>query len=131
MISIKNRSLKTTILSAAFASCVYAGFIVGVDGAQNLAEFVIWLVALPAALIGQIKAVQEDMALQPPLNRFARFFMNASNWLVLGAVVWTGHPISGAVWAVQMLLSAMATSAILKIRSRTVSPSHNPKDSAA
>lgn len=48
---------KPILLNIALASCMYFGFVQGVDGAQYIAKFYVWVFMLPVSIIVLIAIV--------------------------------------------------------------------------
>lgn len=103
-------------IQAGLLALIVAGHVYEIDGARNLAAFVIWALLLPAAVLvnadGVIKAVAKDPK-KPSLWRWLSRPMQLAG---LGTLIWFGAPVTAAAYAVSMLLIMAAHASIEKVR---------------
>lgn len=102
-------------LNGGFAAAVWFGFIEGVEGAQYVAKFWVWAVALPLGLLALTDDMQQKLAVEPP-QPFRRTVAHLVGWLALGVFVWNGHIATALAWAFWMLAGAVARDGAKKKR---------------
>ena len=103
------------VLNGGFAAAVWFGFIEGVDGAQYVAKFFIWAVAVPMGFMGLTEALQKKLAVEPltPLRSKASFVIA---WFALGTLIWHGHIATAMAWGFWMLAAAICREGAKKHR---------------
>ena len=103
------------VLNFGFACAVWFGFIDGVQGAQYLAKFWVWAVAVPMAFGALTDTVQKKLANEPPTP--ARVMVqHLIAWFALGVFIWHGHIATAVAWGFWMLAAAMCREGVKKYR---------------
>ena len=109
------KTLWWIVINAGMAALVYAGFILGVEGAQYVVKFFVWAFCLPLGLISLTDAMQKKLAEERPTPiRGALGRLVA--WCSLAVFVWTGHVVTAGAWALWMLCAAVARESAKKYR---------------
>ena len=109
------KTMKWLLTNGTFAALVYAGFVLGIDGAQNLVKFFIWFILLPLSPFLLTEHVQKLILKESPWPALA-FLSRAMAWVVLGVLVWSGAWITGAAYAATMLCFAFMRETVRKKR---------------
>jgi uncharacterized membrane protein len=109
------KTMKWLVMNGTFAALVYAGFVLGVDGAQNLVKFFIWFILLPLSPFLLTDHAQRLILKEPP-RLLLVFLSRAMAWCVLSVLVWSGAWVTGAAYAVTMLFFAFMREAVRKKR---------------
>lgn len=105
-------------MSGGFAAAVWFGFIECVEGAQYLAKFWVWAVALPMGLASLTDAVQKKIAGEPPTpTPVRRTVQHLIAWFALGVFIWHGHIATAVAWGFWMLAAAICREGVKKHRS--------------
>ncbi len=102
-------------MNGGFAAALWFGFIEGVDGAQHLAKFWVWAVAVPVAFLALTDAMQKKLAAEPPapVRTLLGHFIA---WFALGVFVWHGHIATAVAWVFWMLAAAACREGVKKHR---------------
>lgn len=100
------KTLWWLVLNGGFAAAVWFGFIEGLDGAQYVAKFWIWAVAVPMGFMGLTDALQKKMAGEPPTPLRSKASLVIA-WFALGTLIWHGHIATAAAWGFWMLAAAV------------------------
>ena len=103
-------------MNGGFAAAVWFGFIEGVDGAQYLAKFWVWAVALPLGLVALTDEMQKRLGAEPSENALRRAVAHAIAWAALGVFVWHGHVATAAAWGFWMVAGYVAREGAQKHR---------------
>jgi len=107
------RKFKPLAGRAAFVLLVWHGFAMGVDGAQSLARFVVWVAALPLGVLAHVPAIvaESDRHGGPWASPALAAANRALEWAALALLVWFGAPITATAWALFMALTHVARQA--------------------
>jgi len=114
------------VLNGGFAGSVWFGFVEGVQGAQYLAKFWIWAVAVPVGLVMFTDVMQQKLAekLAEERPRPARAFaQRIISWGALGVLIWYGHIVTATAWAFCMLAAYICRQGVKKRRFEVASQS--------
>lgn len=105
------------VLNGGFAGSVWFGFVEGVQGAQYLAKFWIWAVAVPVSLVMFTDVMQqklaEDRSGPGPVTAFAQ---RAISLGALGILIWHGHIVTATAWAFCMFAAYVCRECVKKKR---------------
>jgi hypothetical protein len=109
------------VLNGGFAGAVWFGFVEGVQGAQYLAKFWIWAVAVPMGLMAFTDSLQKKLATEPrtPVRGFVQRLIA---WGALGVLIWHGHIATAAAWAFWMVAAAVCREGVKKKRADATAP---------
>lgn len=102
-------------LNGGFAAAVWFGFIEGIKGAQHVAKFWVWAVAVPFGLMAITDALQKKLAAEPPTPLRA-LAGDLIAWAALGTFVWHGHIATAVAWGFWMLASAICRDGVKQHR---------------
>lgn len=112
------------VLNGGFAASVWFGFIEGVEGAQYLAKFWVWAVAVPLGLMALTEAVQKKLAAEPEQQRSVNNMVQRLIWwFALVVFIWFGHIATAVAWGFWMLAAAVCREGVKKHRA---APSASP-----
>jgi hypothetical protein len=110
------------MLNGGFAGAVWFGFVEGVHGAQYVAKFWIWAVAVPLGLMALTESMQKKLATEQPTPVRA-FVQRVIAWGALGVLIWHGHIATATAWAFWMLAAAVCQEGVKKKRAEASAPS--------
>jgi phosphotransferase system glucose/maltose/N-acetylglucosamine-specific IIC component len=101
------------LMNVFFPFALWLGLYQGIDGARNLAVFIVWCVALPAALIAfSNDAVQLTRRLRRnPTLMWAGMVVGLVCW---GMLVHRGYALTSAVWALWVGVRMLALKGALR-----------------
>jgi len=112
-----NKTLWWLAMNGGFAAAVWFGFIEGVEGAQYLAKFWVWAVAVPMGLISLTDSMQKKIAAEPDQRRpVRRTVQHLVGWFALGVFIWHGHIATAVAWGFWMLAVAVCREGVKKHR---------------
>ena len=103
------KALYWMVMNLGFAALVYAGFVVGVDGAQYIVKLFVWAFYLPLGLLCLTDAFQLRLAEEPP-HRVRTAAGICLAWVALFVFVWQGHIATGVAWSIWIVCAAIARS---------------------
>ena len=103
------------VLNGGFAAAVWFGFIEGIEGAQYVAKFWVWAVALPMGLMVLTDALQKKLAAKPPTPARSKV-QHLIAWFALGVFIWFGNIATAVVWGFWMLALAICREGVKKHR---------------
>lgn len=89
-------------VNTAFATCVWLGFVEGVDGFRNVALFWVWAIALPCAFVALMPSAAREFANQParPVRRVTGNLVSVACLLVM---VWNGYVLTALAWGFYLM----------------------------
>lgn len=102
-------------INGGFAGAVWFGFVEGVQGAQHLARFWIWAVAVPLGLLALAESTQKRLVQERPTPARA-VVQRVIAWVALGILIWHGHIATAAAWAFWMVAEAVCRAGVKKKR---------------
>jgi hypothetical protein len=109
--------IKGLLIQGTYAGLVVAGWLYGIDGARNLAQFATWAILLPVGIMAAgSDALHASMAKHPPSPAAIRALARALNWALLSVLLWHGAWMTGTAFGLFMLGGAVGTEAAKKLR---------------
>ena len=103
-------------MNGGFAAAVWFGFIEGIEGAQYLAKFWVWAVAVLMGPMALTDALQKKLAAKPPTLPARFLVQRLIAWFALGVFIWHGHIATAVAWGFWMLASAICSEGVKKHR---------------
>ncbi len=88
--------------SILFALSLYYGFFVNIEGARNIAEFLIW-VEFVVIIIALVSDYYSDKTFKP-IHTIHRIFVAVFSVSVLLFLVWGGHMVLATVYLISKIL---------------------------
>lgn len=113
------KSVKTLFLAAAVAALTYAGFVLGIEGAQRVLMFWTWAITFPLSLMLPTDTAIKVLASMPQTPRPLRTMTSLVAWALLIALVWNGFILTGIAQFVSMTMSAWARSRADDLRTKS------------
>ena len=102
-------------MNGGFAAALWFGFVEGVDGAQYVAKFWVWAVAVPMGMMALSDTLQKKLAAEPPTPARA-VVQHFIAWFALGVFIWHGHIATAVAWGFWMLAAAVCREGVKKHR---------------
>lgn len=104
-------------LNGGLAAAVWFGYMEGVEGARNVALFLIWFVTVPASLMVLSNKTLERLAKEKDVpTPIRRLVGRAISLGVLGVLVWSGSAWTAAAFGAALLLQAAGRRAVRRLR---------------
>ena len=113
------KSVKTLFLAAAVAALTYAGFVLGIEGAQRVLMFRIWAISFPLSLMLPTDSAVKVLASMPPTPSPLRVMCRLVEWALLIALVWSGFTLTAIAQFVGMALALVARSKANDLRTKS------------
>lgn len=111
------KHLQGYVFQAAFVSMLLAGWLYNVDGARNVVQFFIWVILLPAGVVGiWSDDIAKNIAKDPPPKGPLAWASRLLNWACLVLLIWTGSWATGFAFGVFMLAGAVVRNRVAEIR---------------
>lgn len=118
--TIKERSfglMRYFAINGIFAYCVYAGFYLGMEGPQNIAKFMIWLMFLVSVLMCAPQVIEIFVKAEKPLERA---MPKEIDWvfdaLIVIALVYFGAFVYGSIYLLHTIVSNTMAAVYNKLR---------------
>lgn len=112
-------SLKTLFLAAAVAALTYAGFVLGIEGAQRVLMFWVWAISFPLSLMLLTDSAVKVLASTPPTPRPPLVMWRLVELALLIALVWSGFILTAIAQFVGMALAAGARAKANDLRTKS------------
>lgn len=124
------------VMNGLIATCLWLGLIEGVAGALNIALFFLWVVVV-ASFATLNDDLRKKLAAKPEFPAVPLWLDGFYDLGILCLLVWSGRWITGAGYAVSIVMHHGLFAAIEKIRTESAqakekpNPKINPLDSGA
>ena len=109
--------IRYSIINGIFAYCVYAGFYLGIEGPQNIAKFMIWLMFLVALMMCIPQVVEIFVKSEKPIERS---MPKEIDWVydavVVVALIYLGAFLYGSIYLIHTIIANTMAAVYNKLR---------------
>jgi Na+-transporting methylmalonyl-CoA/oxaloacetate decarboxylase gamma subunit len=109
--------IRYSIVNGIFAYCVYAGFYLGIEGPQNIAKFMIWLMFLVALMMCIPQVVEIFVKSEKPIERS---MPKEIDWVydavVVVALIYLGAFLYGSIYLIHTIIANTMAAVYNKLR---------------
>ena len=109
--------IRYSIVNGIFAYCVYAGFYLGIEGPQNIAKFMIWLMFLVALMMCIPQVVEIFVKSEKPIERS---MPKEIDWVydavVVVALIYLGAFLYGSIYLIHTIIANTTAAVYNKLR---------------
>ena len=109
--------IRYSIVNGIFAYCVYAGFYLGIEGPQNIAKFMIWLMFLVALMMCIPQVVEIFVKSEKPIERS---MPKEIDWVydavVVIALIYVGSFFYGSIYLIHTIVGNTMWAVYRKLR---------------